>query len=180
MNATNNQRNQNEVGAASERLRLLVVTVGGLGLIRKAPGTWGSIPAAAICFLMLAFGAGATVYLAVTVALCLAASGLCVALTPWAERRFKKTDPRAIVLDEVAGQCVALLPAPMALIDGRPFPALVFVLIGFALFRLLDITKPGFIDAAQRLPRGWGVLIDDLLAGAGAAGLLWVGWKIAA
>lgn len=160
-----------------DRLRLMLTTVGGLGLSPKAPGTLGSVPAAAICFALLTFHVNQTTYLAVMIGLCVLASILCVALTPWSERRFNRADPPAMVLDEVAGQSLALLLAPTVAFESVP-AALLFTALAFALFRALDIAKPGFIDSAQRLPRGWGVLIDDLAAGAGALAILYVGWNL--
>lgn len=68
-----------------------------------------------------------------------------------------KVDPSIIVIDEVAGQWLALVGCG---------PVLWQFAAGFFLFRLLDIFKPGPINRAQALPRGWGVMADDLLAGA--------------
>ena len=162
-----------------DRMRLMLVTVGGLGLIRRAPGTWGSIPPAALALALMLGGAHDKWLFIVLLALLVVSSALCVALTPWAERRFGRSDPRAIVLDEVAGQCLALLPVALIGTESAA-AAIITALVAFALFRLFDITKPGLIDTAQRLPHGWGVLTDDLFAGAAAGGLLWVGLKLAA
>jgi phosphatidylglycerophosphatase A len=81
-------------------------------------------------------------------------------------------DPAEIVVDEVAGQSIALLllhavlqPAAQAHVRWG------LVVLAFGLFRLLDVAKPGWIDRAQSLPGGWGVMADDLLAGA-VAGIL--------
>jgi phosphatidylglycerophosphatase A len=161
----------------NDRLKLMLTTVGGLGLAPKAPGTFGSIPAAVVCFALLALHVDHAIYLAVMIGICVGSSVLCVALTPWSERRFSKADPRAMVLDEVAGQSLAVLLAPAVAFESVPAAAL-FAAIAFILFRVLDITKPGFIDTMQRLPRGWGVLLDDLAAGAGALAILFVGWNL--
>jgi phosphatidylglycerophosphatase A len=70
-------------------------------------------------------------------------------------------DPQAVVIDEVAGTLLAMGIARPAGIIGE--------LAAFALFRVLDITKPGVIDRAQRLrPEGLGIMADDVLAGLGA------------
>ena len=79
-------------------------------------------------------------------------------------------DPSECVLDEVAGQWLALLPAALAVReDWRPFA------MAFFLFRLFDIFKPYPIRKLERLHAGLGVVADDVLAGIYAAALLWVG-----
>lgn len=76
-------------------------------------------------------------------------------------------DPGEIVIDEVAGQLVALLP----LAGGRARPWALAT--GFALFRVLDIVKPGPVGWADRKAGSFGVMGDDLIAGGLAAALLW-------
>lgn len=77
----------------------------------------------------------------------------------------KPDDPDYVVIDEFVGQWLALLAVP-------------HTVAGFALaflaFRLFDIRKPFGIAAAQRLPRGWGIVMDDVLAGIYAAAVLFV------
>ncbi|KAA6232151.1 phosphatidylglycerophosphatase A family protein [Chlorobium phaeovibrioides] len=65
-------------------------------------------------------------------------------------------DPSEVTVDEVAGQWLALLALPSGLLP---------VLLAFIFFRLFDILKPGPVDLVQRLPGGWGIMMDDLLAG---------------
>ncbi|NTV67648.1 MAG: phosphatidylglycerophosphatase A [Chlorobaculum sp.] len=65
-------------------------------------------------------------------------------------------DPSQAVIDEVAGQWIALLFIPASPLA---------VLLAFILFRIFDILKPGPVDWAQRLPGGWGIMADDVLAG---------------
>ena len=97
------------------------------------------------------------------------------ALGTWAadeaERALGSKDPGAIVIDEVAGMtlsvvAVALTPATL--------------LLGFLLFRLFDVVKPFPANVAQRLRGGFGVMVDDLIAGVYALALLWLarraGW----
>lgn len=67
------------------------------------------------------------------------------------------TDARQITIDEVSGMFVTFLFIPISIKS---------LVVGFALFRLLDILKPPPFRWAERLPRGWGVMADDLLAGA--------------
>jgi phosphatidylglycerophosphatase A len=76
-------------------------------------------------------------------------------------------DPSECVIDEVAGQWLALLPAALAFReDWRPF------VMAFFLFRLFDVLKPWPLSAAERLPGGWGIMADDVLAGLIAAACL--------
>lgn len=158
-------------------LKSLIVTCGGLGLLKRAPGTWGSIPPAIALLMLLLLGVDPMIYLFAAVGITLLASLLCLVFTPWAEQRWKKPDPRMMVQDEIAGMALTLL-APPVIAFKRPETAILFVIIGFILFRILDITKPGLIEVSQRLKAGWGVLLDDLLAGGVALGALTVGWRL--
>jgi len=82
-----------------------------------------------------------------------------------AETYFGKTDPREVVIDEVAGQFLTLAAVPQATWK--------WLAIGFLLFRLLDIIKPFPARRAERLHGGWGIMIDDMIAGVyGAAAIL--------
>ncbi len=97
-----------------------------------------------------------------------AASVICIAFAPAVITQTGKQDPREIVVDELAGQCIPFIPAAMLT---QLNPLLVAVL-GFFLFRLFDIAKPFPIRKLEKLPAGWGVLADDLLAGLYAAVIL--------
>jgi phosphatidylglycerophosphatase A len=70
--------------------------------------------------------------------------------------RIKKEDPRTVVIDEVVGQWTALLLVP---------PTWGLVLASFLLFRVFDIIKPMFIHKAESFRAGWGIMLDDILAG---------------
>jgi phosphatidylglycerophosphatase A len=73
-------------------------------------------------------------------------------------------DPQVVVVDEVAGLLVTMVPA------GRPsFSA---VAVGFLVFRALDVLKPWPVRSFERLPGGWGIVLDDVAAGALGAGVL--------
>jgi phosphatidylglycerophosphatase A len=143
----------------------------GAGLIRPAPGTWGSF--VAICFGMLIdryLGFPALVLATITV----------TALGFWAvsvELRHTPTaDPSEFVIDEVAGQWLALLfPAAGFWMNNwqgfLPYPA---PIAAFAFFRLFDIWKPWLVGRADRRHDPAGVMLDDLWAGlfAGVATIL--------
>lgn len=144
----------------ADRIAVWLSTAFGIGYAPKAPGTFGSIPG-------LGLGLALAVYAdSSTKILCLVAL---VALALWAISRAEKAlhthDDQRIVIDEVAGQALAV--AFLA-------PHWLTALLAFALFRLLDITKPlaiGWID--RGVPGAWGTLGDDLLAGILAGVILW-------
>ena len=132
---------------------IAVASLLGVGRLRPAPGTWGSLvvlPAALLGpWWCLALGIGFAV-----------AGYWAISSLPEA-----RTDPGWVVADEAAGQCLALA----ALADGASFW---WVLAGFALFRALDIVKPGPVGWADRMEGGLGVMLDDVLAGLIAAAVL--------
>ena len=72
------------------------------------------------------------------------------------ENKLKKKDPGVIVIDEWVGQWIALLFLPKSFLWG---------LVAFALFRLFDIWKPYPINILDKLKKGWGIMLDDVLAG---------------
>jgi phosphatidylglycerophosphatase A len=134
----------------------------GVGLLRPAPGTWGS--AAAVALGLVIFRTGSFPAL-------LAATLLATAAGFWACGRElagrPDADPSEIVIDEVAGQWIALLfPAFAFWIRGfegwMPYPGW---LAAFVCFRLFDIWKPWIIGWADRRPAPAGVMLDDLIAG---------------
>ncbi len=104
----------------------------------------------------------------------MAGSVACVILSPAVIRELGNTDPREVVADELAGQAVTFLAASFFIeaFSGRQI--LVTAIVGFLLFRLFDILKPFPIYRIQKLPEGWGILADDLLAGVYAAVVLQV------
>ena len=69
-------------------------------------------------------------------------------------------------MDEVAGQSIALLPVYALVPPEATLLRVGAVLLAFGLFRVLDVWKPGPIGALERLPGGWGVMMDDVLGGA--------------
>jgi phosphatidylglycerophosphatase A len=139
----------------------LLATWFGSGLLPYAPGTWGSLAALPFAWIIASlWGQWAL----------LGAAGLAFAVGIWAAeiyaRRSRGGDPPAVVIDEVAGQWLALAVVPP---DSLPY------VLGFVLFRVFDIVKPwpaGAID--RRLKSGFGIMLDDMLAGAYAAILLWL------
>ncbi|MFM1868658.1 MAG: hypothetical protein RL591_2066 [Planctomycetota bacterium] len=140
-----------------------IVTGGGLGRMRPAPGTWGSLPPVALaCILAMADTDPRTIDMA------LAALGLvfgigCLVCGKSAEFRYGKKDPGFVVADEIAGQALALMWLPWTL--GNNARIIATCAIGFFAFRLFDIIKPPPARGWQRFEGGLGILIDDLVAG---------------
>ncbi len=150
--------------AAPDGLKRWIGCGFGSGWLPGGPGTWGSL--AALPFAIGTWHAGGTGALA---ALALFWCALSVWSTATCEARYGH-DPGVFVMDEFAGQTLALVPAALWGLDPTTWPVL---LVGFGLFRLFDIWKPGPIGRLQSLPGAAGVLADDLLAGlvAGIAGI---------
>jgi phosphatidylglycerophosphatase A len=120
------------------------------------PGTWGSL--AALPFAWAIRAASGETGLAAAVVIIFAAG--CWAAAKIAKASASK-DPHAVVIDEVAGQCLVLL---LSQLDPLSYSA------GFLLFRVFDIRKPWPVCwADRRVPRGFGIMLDDLLAAVYAA-----------
>ncbi len=131
----------------------------GSGFAPKAPGTFGSLAALLIWWLLLGH-----LPLLHQLLVILAVTALGTWLTERVQARYQVKDPGAIVIDEFAGQWIALLLAPMTLWG---------MLAGFALFRLFDIWKPWPVGALERsVPGAFGVMVDDLAAGVMALAVL--------
>lgn len=126
------------------------------GRFPKAPGTAGSFFFLIPLYFILPFN-----YIGLNVFVVIATSALSLWVAPYFEARFSK-DPGILVMDEWAGQSLSFLTI---MFTGTPQNHILILLIGFALFRFFDILKPLGIKKVQNLPGGWGILVDDLLAG---------------
>ncbi len=144
----------------------LAVTVLGLGLLRPAPGTWGSAAALALAWPILRMG-GPWLLAGAALAVVL----LALWAIPRAAPPSGTEDPPEVVIDEVAGQWIALFPVAVgAWSNGVAYGALwPGWVAAFLLFRLFDVWKPGPVGWADRRPGALGVLLDDLVAGCLAA-----------
>lgn len=144
-------------------IKKLCVTFFGSGYLPIAPGTWGSL-AASIIFVLLAWEfnfCAAPLLLVKLSGLIILSYVLGVALGPWAVEYFKHKDPKQFVLDEAAGMWIALLAIPFT--DAKSL--LVIVVVQFFLFRIFDIIKPTPARQLEKLPLGWGIMTDDVIAG---------------
>jgi phosphatidylglycerophosphatase A len=133
------------------RLAQRVASFGGVGRSPVAPGTAGSAAALAV-FAVVRFAGSPALEVGVIVAL--AAVGVWSATVT--ERQLGVTDPGVVVIDEVVGMLITLALMPLRWTG---------VVAGFAVFRLFDIIKPYPCARAERLPGGWGIMADDVLAG---------------
>ena len=135
----------------------LISTFFGAGYGKPGPGTWGSVAAVLLwgAYAWLAHPAPATLLFVLLIAIAVAIA-LGVPAATVVEREAGRTDPGFVVIDEVIGQWVALLGSPTDWWHG---------LIALVLFRLFDIVKPFPVRRLERLPRGWGIVFDDVAAG---------------
>ena len=165
---------------AGSRFALFLSTGLGVGYGPVMPGTYGSALGVGF-YLALSHFSAPHPHPRVLLALFAAAFSLfSIWVVSVALRGFTVKDPQEIVLDEVAGQFVSLLPLPLASANARSH--WLAILAGFLLFRLFDAAKPYPIWKFERLPGAWGVVVDDLAAGVFAAVVLLVlnrmGWKM--
>lgn len=140
-----------------------IATVGPVGHWPWGPGTLASALVAVLWWRLPTPGWAWVVGLVAVTAAGLVAAGR-------AEAELGRDD-RRIVIDEVAGMGLASIAVPHTLVGAG---------IAFALFRVFDIWKPPPIGRAQDLPGGWGVMVDDLAAGAAAALLAGLGLALRA
>lgn len=148
-----------------------VLTTGGLGYLRPFPGTWGSIPPTVIAGLLILAGAVPSagvwewiLYHVVLFGVLIVSTLACAVLGDAAEALWRRKDPSNVVADETAGMCVPLLFLPAATTQSVWTTGFT-LLIAFVAFRFFDIIKPPPADGLQRVPGGWGIVLDDLAAG---------------
>jgi phosphatidylglycerophosphatase A len=132
-----------------------VATFFGAGTLRPAPGTWGSL-ATVLLWWPLASHLPASARLPVILLLIVIVVAVGIPASTLEARGCGKKDPSHVVIDEVAGQLVTLIAAPITW---------QVMLAGFILFRAFDIVKPPPVRSMERLPEGWGIVVDDLGAG---------------
>ncbi len=158
------------------RFGRFMVTVGGLGLMRPASGTWGSLPPAVLAAVFVAFRVGPWAWVGVMLAITLVFSLACIVYGDWAEAEFGKKDPGEVVADETAAMALTLAFVPMLGTETWGFwRAMLVIAAAFVAFRVMDILKPPPARGLQRVPGGWGILLDDLIAAVMAAIVVWAG-----
>ncbi|ACF44420.1 phosphatidylglycerophosphatase A family protein [Pelodictyon phaeoclathratiforme] len=128
----------------------ILSTCFGIGFFPVAPGTFTSV-VAVFCYYFLPALHNPLLLFSLVL--------LCSGVGIWAGGVMEEqygNDPSIVTIDELAGQWLALVALPEGALP---------LLLSLAFFRLFDIAKPGPVDALQRLPGGWGIMLDDLLAG---------------
>jgi phosphatidylglycerophosphatase A len=129
----------------------IVATVFGVGYLPLAPGTIVSF-LVILLYRYYLYTWNWPVYLGVLVLVFIFGA---LASSSYSET-LKKKDPRSVVIDEVLGQLIVLFRIP---------PSWPLLIAGFLLFRVLDILKPFFIKKSENFPRGWGIMMDDVVSG---------------
>ncbi len=133
----------------------LVATFFGIGHLRPGPGTWGSA-ATVLLWAALARVIPASTRTPTIIALAILVTLIGIPAATRVARAAGKKDPQFVVIDEVAGQLLALISAPL---KWKSF------LAGFILFRAFDIIKPPPVRQLEKLPEGTGIVLDDVAAG---------------
>ena len=152
------------------QLVLFLSTLGTIGTKLPAPGTMGSIVGTLFyAYLTLGIGCSAEVVAIAYVPLFLVGIPLCSR----AEILLDRNDPGEVIWDEFT--VIPFIYIPLISIFDQPVTqeTIIWLSAGFILFRIFDILKPSIIRSAQKLPRGLGVMFDDLLAAGASALVLW-------
>ena len=136
--------------AASEKIIKLLATGFGSGLSPFAPGTMGTLVGIPVCLFCL------PLTWSVRFVFVIILSALSVFISGRAETIYSNKDDQRIVIDEIAGLQVAMLPVAITALH---------LCVAFVLFRIFDIWKPYPIRNLQNLSGGWGVVLDDVVAG---------------
>lgn len=132
----------------------LLATSFGIGYINKGKGA-GTVAAVACCFIWYLAWAGGSppAILSVTITVFITLIGV------WSSTKVEPLwgeDPAKVVIDEVAGMCIGLLFVPVNV---------KYSICALVLFRFFDMVKPLYIRKTERLPSGWGIMMDDVVAG---------------
>jgi phosphatidylglycerophosphatase A len=157
----------------------LAISTCGVGYLPLAPGTWGSFLAVLIYLVLRTsvsrpHGLYSPQFVATQVVLIASATAVGIWAASRTERILKIKDPGRVVIDEVAGQLIALLPVPLTADNRWP----VWLMVAFLLFRFFDIVKPYPARKLESLPGGLGIMADDLVAGVYAGLLLALGLAV--
>jgi phosphatidylglycerophosphatase A len=144
------------------KLSWLIATFFGCGRIRPGPGTWASA-ATVLLWWLISQAAGARLQVPLALLLACLATALGIPAATRVARESGSTDPSFVVIDEVAGQLIALIAAPVRWKT---------LLAGFILFRAFDIVKPPPLRRLEKIPGGAGIMLDDVGAGLYALAIL--------
>jgi phosphatidylglycerophosphatase A len=139
-----------------------VATFFGIGRLHPGPGTWGSAATVAL-WTLLAYGLPPDLRTPVAIGSAILVILIGIPAATRVARAYGKKDPQFVVIDEVAGQLIALIAVPLS---WKTF------LAAFILFRVFDIIKPPPVRQLERLPEGFGIVLDDVAAGIYAQAVL--------
>jgi len=145
-------------GASRPRAPVWAATVAtffGIGYLRPGPGTWASA-VTVLLWAALDHFLPAAQRTPISIALAVAITLVGIPAAARVSRAAAKKDPQFVVIDEVAGQLIALIAAPL---QWKTF------LASFILFRGFDIVKPPPVRQLEKLPEGFGIVLDDVAAG---------------
>jgi len=140
----------------------LVATFFGIGRLRPGPGSWASA-VTVLLWAALAYVLTPSLRMPLAIGLALGVTLIGIPAATQVARRSGIKDPQFVVIDEVAGQLVALIAVPLT---WKSF------LAGFILFRAFDIVKPPPVRQLEALPEGTGIVLDDVAAGLYALGCM--------
>ena len=147
------------------KLRELAASAFYLGEFPFASGTVGSLGAVAI-YLWAATGLHPQVLSAASGVAALVLALVGIRIGRWAQEFYRQRDPREFVLDEVAGQFLALVVVTPLALAVAPWK---LAIVGFFFFRLFDVVKPFPAGRAERIRGGPGIVLDDIIAAIYAA-----------
>lgn len=163
-------KSQRPPPSALDRLCAALISSGGLGYAPVASGTFGTLGGVALALALAHvgvprygwhFGLAALVASAIVLLIGIALGG-------WAERYYGFKDPKPFVLDEVLGYLIAVLR-----LEGG-VPGWKELVLAFFAFRLFDVVKPWPARRLEFLPKGVGIMLDDLVAGLYALAVVWI------
>ncbi len=137
-----------------------VATFLGIGYLRPGPGTWASA-VTTLLWAALAHGTAPALRTPLAIAIALGVVLIGIPAATRVAHGLGRKDPQVVVIDEVAGQLIALIAVPLAWST---------FLAGFIIFRAFDILKPSPVQYLEAIPGGAGIVLDDLAAGLYALG----------
>jgi len=149
----------------NDKLTKFLASGFGAGLSPYAPGTAGTAVGVLLCLPFIGVPWAARLFFVIAL---LAVS---ISIAGRAEKIYEKKDDQRIVIDEIIGLQIAVLPVAINVLN---------LCFAFVLFRIFDIWKPFPVKNLQELPGGWGVVMDDVAAGIYAGVVLWLltFWRI--
>lgn len=146
----------------------------GSGCIAPMRGSWGTLGGVAFYLLIAEYITNYSYWMVFVVLATIVGIPLCT----YAENKLASKDPHCVVWDEWCGIWFAYSLLPLMPVSSMPNYA--WLIIGFVIFRWLDITKPGLIGKMENLSKGAGIMLDDIVAGIATAAILYMLGLVAA